>query len=68
MGPGGQPVDHVFSRFVGTILPFWMLEAELMKACSEKFNHEHYGLKTTHRVLAQHPTLSDDLPGILISL
>ncbi|EDV22234.1 uncharacterized protein TRIADDRAFT_29160 [Trichoplax adhaerens] len=66
LGPGGQPIDHVFNRFINAVMPTSMLEAELKKGCEARFNHEHYGLKTSYRVLAQHPTMSDELPVRII--
>ena len=43
-----------------------MFEDELKKACNARFDHEHYGLKSNHRILAQHPTMSDELPGTFV--
>ncbi|EDV22235.1 uncharacterized protein TRIADDRAFT_50681 [Trichoplax adhaerens] len=61
LGPGGDPIDVFFNRYLSW-LPSSIVENSLKKALNERFDHAQYGLKAKHKVAAQHPTISDELP------
>ncbi|XP_077134483.1 flavin-containing monooxygenase 5-like [Ranitomeya variabilis] len=66
----GLPLDIVlFNRFYGVLtdaLPS-LVNRLLENKVNSRVNHENYGLKPEHRILSQHPTISDDLPNRIIS-
>ncbi|KAH7952694.1 hypothetical protein HPB49_000422 [Dermacentor silvarum] len=71
VGPNGVPIDI----FVKTRLKRWIMRAlpkSLANDYAENilngfFNHEAYGLKPNHRYNAQHPTVNDALPNLILS-
>ncbi|NXT86496.1 FMO5 monooxygenase, partial [Anhinga rufa] len=67
---GGYPFDYTYlTRFIQlfySLLPHasnFFLSTKL----NVRFNHTLYGLQPQHRILDQHPTVSDDLPNRIIS-
>ena len=48
------------------LLPSDWMNSIIERAANAKFDHSLYGLKPKHRVLSQHPTVSDDLPNRII--
>ncbi|XP_069593328.1 flavin-containing monooxygenase 5-like [Ranitomeya imitator] len=67
----GFPLDVVlYSRCKLLIKQFMtteMINNWGEKRMNSRFNHENFGLKPSHRVLSQHPTINDDLPNRIIS-
>ncbi|XP_006876051.1 PREDICTED: dimethylaniline monooxygenase [N-oxide-forming] 5-like [Chrysochloris asiatica] len=66
----GYPMDSsFFTRFNSFLqkISTELTNKHLEKILNSRFNHAHYGLKPQHRVLSQHPTVSDDLPNHIIS-
>lgn len=66
----GFPLDIVlFSRFYGIIQDTFpsLVNNFLEYKVNSRVNHENFGLKPQHRMLSQHPTISDDLPNRIIS-
>lgn len=66
----GFPVDFSGrNRFVETlalkIFPLSYINKKQEKQASKWFNHEIYGLKPKHAILATHPTVNDELPNRL---
>ena len=45
------------------MLPFNATSSLLESKVNGRFNHATYALKPKHRILAQHPTVNDDLPN-----
>ncbi|XP_029474782.1 dimethylaniline monooxygenase [N-oxide-forming] 5-like [Rhinatrema bivittatum] len=68
---GGFPLDVVQSRrykqLIKLIMPSSVLNSREENKMNARFNHENYGLKPVHRLISQHPTVSDDLPNRIIS-
>ncbi|XP_075545125.1 flavin-containing monooxygenase 5-like isoform X2 [Dermacentor variabilis] len=71
VGPNGMPIDI----FLATRLKNYMMRAlpesvtndYLENILNGFFNHEAYGLKPKHRYNAQHPTVNDALPNLILS-
>ncbi|XP_042533291.1 flavin-containing monooxygenase 5-like [Dipodomys spectabilis] len=67
----GYPMDSSFftrfNSFLQKILTTSLINNYLEKILNSRFNHSHYGLQPKHRLLSQHPTVSDDLPNHIIS-
>lgn len=63
MGAGGIPLDLEFNRFLNCI-PTSIVKNLLENAASTRFDHTKYGLAPAHDILAGHPTISDELPGM----
>ncbi|XP_075689423.1 flavin-containing monooxygenase 5-like [Rhinoderma darwinii] len=66
----GFPLDIVlFSRFHGIIADTFpsLVNSLLEYKVNSRVNHENFGLKPQHRILSQHPTISDDLPNRIMS-
>ncbi|XP_075038594.1 flavin-containing monooxygenase 5-like [Mixophyes fleayi] len=66
----GFPLDVVlFTRFYSILQDAFPSLANnyLEKKLNSRVDHENFGLKPQHRVLSQHPTISDDLPNRIIS-
>uniref|UniRef100_A0A8C8ZEF3 Flavin-containing monooxygenase n=1 Tax=Prolemur simus TaxID=1328070 RepID=A0A8C8ZEF3_PROSS len=67
----GYPMDSSFftrfNNFLRKILTAAQINNQLEKTLNSRFNHAHYGLQPQHRLLSQHPTVSDDLPNHIIS-
>ncbi|XP_049521466.1 flavin-containing monooxygenase 5-like isoform X6 [Dermacentor silvarum] len=71
VGPNGMPIDI----FLATRLKNYMMRALPESVTNDYvenilngfFNHEVYGLKPKHRYNAQHPTVNDALPNLILS-
>ncbi|XP_075545128.1 flavin-containing monooxygenase 5-like [Dermacentor variabilis] len=71
VGPNGVPIDI----FLKTRLKTYLLRALPISFANDYvenllngfFNHEAYGLKPQHRYSAQHPTINDALPNLILS-
>ncbi|XP_072143921.1 flavin-containing monooxygenase 5-like [Dermacentor andersoni] len=71
VGPNGVPIDI----FLKTRLKTYLLRALPVSFANDYvenllngfFNHEAYGLKPKHRYNAQHPTINDALPNLILS-
>uniref|UniRef100_A0A8C6RXJ7 Flavin-containing monooxygenase n=1 Tax=Nannospalax galili TaxID=1026970 RepID=A0A8C6RXJ7_NANGA len=67
----GYPMDSSFftrfHHFLWKISTTAAINNYLEKTVNSRFNHSHYGLQPQHRLLSQHPTVSDDLPNHIIS-
>ncbi|KAG9465920.1 flavin-containing monooxygenase 5-like [Eleutherodactylus coqui] len=66
----GFPLDIVlFTRFYAILQDaFPSLENSLLEyKVNSRVDHENFGLKPRHRILSQHPTISDDLPNRILS-
>uniref|UniRef100_A0A8B9M376 Flavin-containing monooxygenase n=1 Tax=Accipiter nisus TaxID=211598 RepID=A0A8B9M376_9AVES len=68
---GGYPFDLSYlSRFMQllhSLLPQNASNFFLERKSNARFDHALYGLQPQHRILDQHPTISDDLPNRIIS-
>ncbi|XP_040262682.1 flavin-containing monooxygenase 5-like [Bufo bufo] len=66
----GFPLDIVlFTRFFGLFqdtVPS-LVNTFLERKVNSRVDHDNFGLKPQHRMLSQHPTISDDLPNRIIS-
>ncbi|XP_014460665.1 flavin-containing monooxygenase 5 isoform X3 [Alligator mississippiensis] len=71
VGDEGYPMDIVLSTRLNAVLNKFlttsMVNKWAEKRLNARFNHSHYGLQPTHRILNQHPTVNDDLPNRIIS-
>ncbi|NXV92770.1 FMO5 monooxygenase, partial [Calonectris borealis] len=71
VGDGGYPFDFIylsrFMQFLNNVLPQGINSFLLEKKLNARFDHALYGLQPRHRILDQHPTISDDLPNRIIS-
>ncbi|XP_018589728.1 dimethylaniline monooxygenase [N-oxide-forming] 5-like [Scleropages formosus] len=70
VGKNGIPLDLLFNRvmyLLGYVLPFGFLCSLWECAVNKRFNHTLYSLKPKHRLMSQHPTVSDELPNRIIS-
>ncbi|XP_075012758.1 flavin-containing monooxygenase 5-like [Calonectris borealis] len=71
VGDGGYPFDFIylsrFMQFLNNVLPQGTNSFLLEKKLNARFDHALYGLQPRHRILDQHPTISDDLPNRIIS-
>ncbi|XP_073499189.1 flavin-containing monooxygenase 5-like isoform X1 [Phyllobates terribilis] len=66
----GLPLDVVlFNRFFGLLTDYVpsLVNNFLENKVNTRVNHHNYGLQPAHRILSQHPTISDDLPNRIIS-
>ncbi|KAM4023009.1 flavin-containing monooxygenase 5-like [Anomaloglossus baeobatrachus] len=66
----GYPLDIVlFNRFYGLVADAFpsLANSFLENKVNSRVNHDNFGLKPKHRMLSQHPTISDDLPNRIIS-
>ncbi|XP_015926293.2 flavin-containing monooxygenase 5 [Parasteatoda tepidariorum] len=71
IGAYGIPFDLLYTRrifdFIYQHVPYslscWFVERIL----NQRFDHDKYNIKPAHRVLSQHPTMSDGLPIKLLS-
>ncbi|XP_030063089.1 dimethylaniline monooxygenase [N-oxide-forming] 5-like [Microcaecilia unicolor] len=67
----GFPLDVVMSKrykqLMKLFMPMSVLSSREERKMNARFNHENYGLKPRHRIISQHPTVSDDLPNRIIS-
>ena len=70
VGDNGIPGDLIFGRRITRqifgLLPHNTLNNLIEGKLNKKFDHSLYGLKPKHRLTAQHPTISDDLPNRII--
>lgn len=70
VGPKGLPIDIAnarrFRAYLFKYLPYSIKCSLAEKRIMAKFDHGAYGLKPRHRILAQHPTLCDDLPNRIL--
>ncbi|XP_075545127.1 flavin-containing monooxygenase 5-like isoform X2 [Dermacentor variabilis] len=71
VGPNGMPIDLFFNTrlksYLRRILPGSLVNNYVENILNGFFNHEAYGLKPQHRYSAQHPTLNDALPSLILS-
>jgi len=71
VGLFGQPVDFFVNRrlitYLQKILPASIINLGMESILNLRFDHSIYGLRPTHRFLAQHPTLNEELPNRMIS-
>ncbi|XP_069825152.1 flavin-containing monooxygenase 5-like isoform X1 [Dendropsophus ebraccatus] len=66
----GFPLDIVlFTRFFALIMDAIpsLANSFMERKVNSRVDHENFGLKPKHRILSQHPTVSDDLPNRIIS-
>ncbi|XP_073449357.1 flavin-containing monooxygenase 5-like isoform X1 [Aquarana catesbeiana] len=66
----GFPLDIVlFSRFYAILQNAFpgLINKYLENKVNSRVDHDNFGLKPKHRLLGQHPTISDDLPNRIIS-
>ncbi|GMR41304.1 hypothetical protein PMAYCL1PPCAC_11499, partial [Pristionchus mayeri] len=63
----GRPVDCArYTRLnsaVKEILPSSLANAAVKRQLNRRFDHELYGIKPDHDVMAAHPTINDELPN-----
>ncbi|XP_050040208.2 flavin-containing monooxygenase 5-like [Dermacentor andersoni] len=71
VGPNGMPIDLFFNTrlnsYLRRVLPGSLVNDYVENILNGFFNHEAYGLKPKHRYSAQHPTVNDALPSLIIS-
>ncbi|UYV81762.1 TXNDC5 [Cordylochernes scorpioides] len=71
VGPWGIPFDLLFlTRFFNLIfnlLPWNFVNSLFETYINFHVNHKAYGIKPSHRYIAQHPTLIDSLPSYILS-
>lgn len=71
VGPNGMPIDIFLAtrlkNFLMHMLPESTANDYLENIANGSFNHEVYGLKPKHRYNAQHPTVNDALPNLILS-
>lgn len=70
MSPRGYPIDGWLIRranqFLFTNCP--SLSCSIFESLVEsRFDHKMYGLKPSHRIFQQHPTINDSLPNRILS-
>lgn len=71
VGPNGMPIDIFLAtrlkNYMTRALPESVTNDYLENILNGFFNHEAYGLKPKHRYNAQHPTVNDALPNLILS-
>ncbi|KAH6934859.1 hypothetical protein HPB50_001543 [Hyalomma asiaticum] len=71
VGPNGMPIDIFLvtrlKNYISSILPESVSNDYVENILNSYFNHEVYGLKPKHRYNAQHPTVNDALPNLILS-
>ncbi|XP_058235117.1 flavin-containing monooxygenase 5-like [Hemibagrus wyckioides] len=70
MSTGGLPFDmNMFTRLnalLVKVFPQALLNWAVERSYNQKYNHRLYGLQPRHRILSQHLTINDDLPGRIL--
>ncbi|XP_065288865.1 flavin-containing monooxygenase 5-like [Dermacentor albipictus] len=71
VGPNGVPIDIFLKTRLKTYLlralPVSFTNDYVENLLNGLFNHEAYGLKPEYRYNAQHPTINDALPNLILS-
>ncbi|CAN8002467.1 unnamed protein product [Ixodes pacificus] len=71
LGPNGMPLDAAritrASRLKGRLVSMSTKLDKFEALLNSNFNHEAYGLRPKHSVDAQHLTISDALPSLILS-
>uniref|UniRef100_A0A023GL55 Flavin-containing monooxygenase n=1 Tax=Amblyomma triste TaxID=251400 RepID=A0A023GL55_AMBTT len=71
VGPNGMPIDIFLStrlkNYLMHMLPESVSNDYVENILNGFFNHEVYGIKPKHRYNAQHPTVNDALPNLILS-
>ncbi|CAN8026543.1 unnamed protein product, partial [Ixodes persulcatus] len=71
VGPNGKPIDFALSTranmLKGRLLPLSIALDRREAMWNRNFNHDAYGLRPKHRINAQHLTVNDALPSLIVS-
>ncbi|KAL3249734.1 hypothetical protein MRX96_055932 [Rhipicephalus microplus] len=71
VGPNGMPIDIFLAtrlkNYIQSLVPESVANDYVENILNSFFNHEAYGLKPKHRYNAQHPTVNDALPNLILS-
>ncbi|XP_077519651.1 flavin-containing monooxygenase 5-like [Amblyomma americanum] len=71
VGPNGMPIDIFLAtrlkNYLMHVLPESVSNDYVENILNGYFNHEVYGIKPKHRYNAQHPTVNDALPNLILS-
>ncbi|KAH7968059.1 hypothetical protein HPB52_005544 [Rhipicephalus sanguineus] len=71
VGPNGAPIDMFLKTrlktYLMSLLPDSLANDYVESILNDSFDHEAYGLKPEHRYNAQHPTINDALPNLILS-
>ncbi|KAH7952697.1 hypothetical protein HPB49_000425 [Dermacentor silvarum] len=71
VGPNGMPIDIFFNTrlksYLMRVVPSSVANDYVENILNGFFNHEAYGLNPKHRYSAQHPTVNDALPNLILS-
>lgn len=63
----GQPIDIAMNRKcisdLRSFVPAWLTNTVVEAKLNQRFDHQAYGLKPSHRVFGAHPTVNDELPN-----